>query len=100
VAGDPFEIDEAARRALLDEVDDPLRTTGAVVDDVPSPVAGGCEQVMGYSALETGLAYLPLTAILVIASAAGPALVPRLETFPEDVRTWTDRICQDGPHVR
>jgi hypothetical protein len=55
---------------------------------------------MGYSALETGLAYLPLTAILVIASAAGTALVPRLETFPEDVRTWTDRICQDGPHVR
>jgi hypothetical protein len=31
LAGDPFEVDEAARRPVLDEVDDPLRPTGAVV---------------------------------------------------------------------
>src|SRR5215218_46622 len=35
VAGDPFEVDEAARRPVLDEVDDPLRTTAAVVVDDP-----------------------------------------------------------------
>jgi EmrB/QacA subfamily drug resistance transporter len=36
------------------------------------------QQVLGYSALKTGLAYLPLTLILVVASALGPALVQRI----------------------
>jgi EmrB/QacA subfamily drug resistance transporter len=38
------------------------------------------QQVLHHSALPTGLAYLPLTAILVIASAAGPVLVQRVGT--------------------
>ncbi|MEV4471319.1 DHA2 family efflux MFS transporter permease subunit [Nonomuraea sp. NPDC049504] len=33
--------------------------------------------VLGYSALETGLAYVPLTLILIVASSLGPALVRR-----------------------
>jgi EmrB/QacA subfamily drug resistance transporter len=36
------------------------------------------QQVLGYSALKTGLAYLPLTVILLVASAAGPMLVQRV----------------------
>jgi EmrB/QacA subfamily drug resistance transporter len=36
------------------------------------------QQVLHFSALRTGLAYLPLTAILVLASSAGPTLVARL----------------------
>jgi EmrB/QacA subfamily drug resistance transporter len=36
------------------------------------------QQVLGYSALKTGLAYLPLTLILLIAAGLGPALVRRL----------------------
>jgi EmrB/QacA subfamily drug resistance transporter len=36
------------------------------------------QQVLGYSALKTGLAYLPLTAILLVASGLGPALVARI----------------------
>ncbi|SEP53562.1 MFS transporter [Amycolatopsis saalfeldensis] len=36
------------------------------------------QQVLGYSALKTGLAYLPLTLILVVASGVGPMLVQRI----------------------
>jgi EmrB/QacA subfamily drug resistance transporter len=36
------------------------------------------QQVLGYSALETGLAYLPLTLILVVAAGIGPLLVQRI----------------------
>jgi EmrB/QacA subfamily drug resistance transporter len=37
------------------------------------------QQVLGYSALETALAYLPLTLILVVASGIGPTLVHRID---------------------
>jgi EmrB/QacA subfamily drug resistance transporter len=36
------------------------------------------QQVLGYSALKTGLAYLPLCAILIIFSGIAPLLVPRI----------------------
>lgn len=36
------------------------------------------QQVMGYSALKTGLSYLPLTAMLTIFAFVGPALVPKI----------------------
>jgi Na+/melibiose symporter-like transporter len=36
------------------------------------------QQVLGYSALKTGLAYLPPTLILVVASGIGPMLVQRI----------------------
>jgi Rhodopirellula transposase DDE domain len=36
----------------------------------------------------------------VSANAMAGLLVPRQEAFaPNTVRTWTDQICQDGPHV-
>ena len=36
------------------------------------------QQVLHYSALQTGLANLPLTVILMVASGAGPTLVARI----------------------
>lgn len=36
------------------------------------------QQVMGFSALKTGLSYLPLTAMLTLFAFAGPALVPKI----------------------
>jgi EmrB/QacA subfamily drug resistance transporter len=40
------------------------------------------QNVWGYSALRTGLAFLPLTAMLLAASAAAAALVPRIGARP------------------
>ena len=36
------------------------------------------QQVLGYSALKTGLAYLPLTGVFMVVAGLGPVLIPRI----------------------
>jgi len=40
------------------------------------------QQVLGYNALKTGVAYLPLTAVIMVASGAAAQLVPRVGARP------------------
>jgi EmrB/QacA subfamily drug resistance transporter len=66
------------------------------------------QKVWGYSPLETGVAFLPLTVVLLAASAAAAALVPRIGARPLLLAGgaagvgglyWLSRLTEHGTYV-
>src|SRR5262249_58183131 len=67
------------------------------------------QTVWGYSALKTGLAYLPLSAAIMVSSGAAAQLVPRIGARPlllagspavAGGMYWLSRLGEHGRHAR